>query len=347
MKRKSLTFLEKKVIYGLIRYPELEDGDIISILDVKPSSFYSIKRRLFNMGILRSLYIPMVNRIGGELLAVIHSNFNPVIPLEERIKATKEAIEISEEIFLSIGEQDKGFSLSFSRDYTSIGKINDVRTETFGRLGLFDKEYPLEVIFPFDISKIERFFDYSRLLARSFGLEHADGKKSWFVGRENCVMNEKEKRVLLGLIEEPFLNSTNLAKKISISRNTVNKIKNDLIERDLIRKIVIPDLDKLGFEILAFYHIKYNPNKPPNQDDLKKLETDSTIFLANRRFETVMISAYPTYQDYKEDKMEKIRYLKERNLITLDPLIRKYMFNKMRVIKDFDFSSIAKKLLYQ
>lgn len=345
MKRRSLTDLEKKVIHGLVSYPDLEEREIISLLDIRPSSFYSIRKRLLKQGLIRYLYIPMINRIGGEILAVIHTNFNPVIPLENRVKATRESIEVSEEIFLSIGEQDKGFSLSFSRNYTNIGRINDVRTEIFGKLMLLEKEYPLEVIFPFEISRINRFFEYSSVLSRFFGIEHVERGNKWFDCTGKVEMNEKEKRVFLGLVENPSLPLTKLCRKVSVSMNTVTRLKREFVENDLLRRVVIPNLGKLGFEILAFYHIKYNPNRPPSADDLKKLEDDSIIFFANRKFESVIISVHPTYQDYKDRKMEKIRYLKEKNLIAFDPLIRKYMFNKMRVIKDFDFSPITRKLL--
>jgi hypothetical protein len=58
-----------------------------------------------------------------------------------------------------------------------------------------------------------------------------------------------------------------------------------------------------------------------------------------------MISAYPGYQDYKEDKMRKIRFLKENDFISYTPLIRKYMFERIVIIKDFDFAPIVKKIL--
>ncbi|MGF3554326.1 MAG: hypothetical protein ACQXXF_03480, partial [Thermoplasmatota archaeon] len=79
--------------------------------------------------------------------------------------------------------------------------------------------------------------------------------------------------------------------------------------------------------------------------DLQILDTDSTIFMASRLFETILISAYPTFQDYKEDKMFKIRYLKENNLISTNPRIAEYMFERMVVIKDFDFTSLVKKTI--
>ena len=76
-----------------------------------------------------------------------------------------------------------------------------------------------------------------------------------------------------------------------------------------------PNLKTLGVEILTFYHISFNPNKAPSTHELSLLNSPSTVFFASRKFEAVLLSAYPTYQDYKEDEMNKIRFLKENNLI--------------------------------
>ena len=80
--------------------------------------------------------------MGCEMLVAIYTHFSPLIPLLERVEITGKTIEVFEEIFFSIGEQDKGFSLSLSKDYATIGRINDIRTQTFGGRGLLEEEYP-------------------------------------------------------------------------------------------------------------------------------------------------------------------------------------------------------------
>ncbi|MFW6120603.1 MAG: hypothetical protein ACOC80_06840, partial [Petrotogales bacterium] len=164
MKEFELTDKEKLALYGLVRYPNLTDKKLSEELDLKPSTVTSIRHRLRKKDYFRSLIIPTLQNIGCEMLAVIYTNFSPLIPLEERVEITGRAIEVFEEIFFSIGEQDKGFSLSLSRDYTTVGRINDIRTQTFGGRGLLEDEYPSMVLFPFDISKIYRFFDFAPLL---------------------------------------------------------------------------------------------------------------------------------------------------------------------------------------
>ena len=345
----NLTENEQKVLFGLVTYPELNDSSLSKIINVKLSTLTSIKRRLIEQDTFTQIRIPLLNKLGCELLAVIHSEFNPIIPLKERIERAKESIEIYDEIFYSTGVQEKGFSISLSRNYTNIGKINDIRTETFGLLGLLENEYPSEIIFPFQTSNIIRFFNYGRTLGNFFEIETNSRKLStdehWFKNGEQITLTDKEKLVFVSLIEHPQKTTQKIGEIVNLSRHTVSRLRNKFYQLKLMKNLTIPNLHKLGFEILAFYHFQYNPSKTPSKEDIAVIDTPSTIFLARRRFETVMISAYPSYQDYQIEKMNKIRYLKENDLISYTPLVRKYMFDQMVFLKHFDFAPITKKIL--
>jgi len=348
VKRTLLTKNEKRVLYGLVRYPDLNDSELSNIINVKLSTLTSIKRRLYDQDFLRKLTVPLLNKLGCEMLAVIYTQFNPVIPLDERIKTTKQTIEVFDEIFYSVGEQEKGFSISLSKNYTNIGRINDIRTETFGDVGLLEKEYPNEIVFPFEISNIIRFFDFSRVLKDYFGIDDINNDEynnQLFQKLDHIELNEKEKKVYSALIENPNSTTQKIGDIVGLSRHTVSRMKKSFFENNMLKTITIPNLKKLGFEILAFYPIIFNPNKYPSKKDIEILDTCSTLFFSRRKFKGVIISAYHNYQKYKEDKMHKIRYLKEKDLISQTPQIGKYMFERMIVIKDFDFSPISKKIL--
>jgi len=345
--KSDLTQNEKKVLYGFIANPELNDSELSNKINVKLSTLTSIKRRLIDKKIFRKLTVPLLNNLGCELLAIIYTQFNPVIPLDERVKKTKESIEVFDEIFFSTGEQEKGFSVSLSKNYSNIGRINDIRTEIFGSLGLLEKEYPSEVIFPFKYSSIIRFFSFSRSIGSMFNydIKNTPTDEECFTNIGNISLSEKEKKVYVALIEHPNSTTQQIGDKVGLSRHTISKMKSKFYEQKLMKNIYIPDLQKLGFEMFALYHLKFNPGKPPSSEDIAFLDSPSTVFLARRKFETVIISAYHTYQDYKMDKMNKITYLKENNFISYTPLVRKYVFERMIFIKNFNFAPIARKIL--
>lgn len=343
-----LTFKEQRVLYGLIRYPYLNDSELSKEISIKLSTLTSIKRRLYDRNMIQQLLIPLLNRLGSELLAVIYTQFNPVIPLEERVTKAKESIEVFDEIFFSTGEQEKGFSVSLAKNYTNIGRINDIRTEIFGRLGLLEKEYPTEVIFPFKTSEIIHFFDYSRVIGSMFKIPDFE-KPSYDMTAFNIdslhSLTAKEKKVYSTLIQYPMEATQEIGDKVGLSRHTISKMKRKFFDLHLLKHLTVPDLKKLGFEILSFYHYKFSPGKVPSMQDVLQLDTPSTIFLARRKFEIVMVSAYLTYQDYKTDKMRKIRFLKENDYISYNPLVRKYMFERMVFLKYFDFHPITNKII--
>jgi DNA-binding MarR family transcriptional regulator len=344
----TLTKNEKKVLYGITRYPSVTDSNLADIIDVKLSTLTSIKRRLADHGYYRTLMIPLVNRLGCELLAVIYMQFNPVIPLQERVETTKKTIEVFDEIFFSVGEEEKGFSMSLSQNYTNIGRINEIRTETFGKLGLLEKEYPHEVIFPFQTSRIHRFFDFAPILGQLFAVEGDFKKhplKDLFSNITPVEFTAKEKKVYNALVARPNATTQQIGDQVGLSRHTVARMKNQFLENGLLQPLTLPDLQKLGLDILTFYHISFNPSKAPSTTELTILDSPYTVFFASRKFEAVLLSAYPTYQQYKADEMNKIRYLKENNLFSLPPFISTYRFEHLARIKEFDFAPLVRKTL--
>ncbi|RLI61559.1 MAG: hypothetical protein DRO88_12875 [Promethearchaeia archaeon] len=348
---------EKKVLYSLIKYPDLSDKEISEILGIKTSTFTSIKKRLKKEGYYKLLIVPNLQYLGCEFVGVIFTSFNPVISLDARLKITKENIEISDEIFLSIGDPEKGFSLSLNENYTNFTRINERRTEIFGKEGLLEKEYPNEIIFPFKTSKTIEFFNYSKSLNSIFNLKFTKSdnytKKTSPIKKKDESLPEdefaklkpNEKKILLCLVKYPEATLQEIADKINLTRHTVSRIKNRFFRMKLLSYLILPNLKKIGFGLLVFYHFKFKPQKPPTREELNQLNSDSTIYFVHKKFEAVMISIYTDYDAYKIDKTNKFAFLKKNELIIFDPIIRRYTFDRLRIIKDMVFEPITEKIL--
>jgi len=215
---------------------------------------------------------------------------------------------------------------------------------------LLEEEYPNMVVFPFEISKVYRFFDFAPLLKSSFNLDLERDEKIENISstyEEDVVFSDTEKNVFCMLIKYPELSDNEIGNELGVSRHTVSRLRRGFEENNYIRKIYLPDLKNLGFEILTFIHIRFDPNNPP---DIEKIEasllmSDSTVFMANRMFEAVMISIYSDYDDYNSDKTRIMQILKENKWIAENPMIRTYSLNELIFIKDFKFAPIARKTL--
>ena len=345
----ELTNKEKMMLYGLIRYPDLTDKELSEKIGLKHSTVTSIRKRLRENGYFRKLVIPRLQNMGCQMLVAIYTNFSPLIPLEERVDITGKTIEVFEEIFLSVGEQDKGFSLSLSKDYATIGRINDIRTQTFGGRGLLEEKYSNMVIFPFEISRVYRFFDFAPLIMSSYNLDLKEDIVMDLAFRHTMSFDfsDTEKNVYCMTVSYPEMSDSDIGRELGVSRHTVSRLRRKFEENNLIRMIRLPNLQKLGFEILTFHHIRFDPRNPPNMDtdEAVALMSDSTVFFASRRFEAVMISVYRDYEDYKRDMTKAVQVLKENGWIAEDPVVRTYGLNSMVFIKDFKFAPIASKVV--
>ncbi len=69
------------------------------------------------------------------------------------------------------------------------------------------------------------------------------------------------------------------------------------------------------------------------------------MFFANRRFEVVIISVYRDYNAYREDKMQKFRYLQKNEIKIFNPIVRRFEYDRVKVVKDIAFAPITKKIL--
>ena len=350
MKKVELSKNEKLILYGLVKYPNLPDKHLSEILGLKHSTITSIRHRLKDGDFIRKLIIPKLQGMGCEMLVVIYTHFSPLIPLQERIDITGETIEVFDEIFLSVGEQDKGFSLSLSEDYATIGRINDIRTQTFGSRGLLEEENPNIVVFPFEISKIYRFFDFAPLLKNNFNLDFGDDSRIEIIDfgkTEEITFSDTEKNAYCMLISYPELSDSAIGQELGVSRHTISHIRRKFVENNLMAKVILPNFVKLGFEILTFYHIRFDPRNSPNMvnDEAASLMSDSSIFFASRRFEAVIISIYKDFDEYKTDIMRIMQVLKQNQWIAEDPITRTYSLSSMIFIKDFKFAPFASKIV--
>jgi DNA-binding MarR family transcriptional regulator len=342
----SLSRNERKVLYKMFRRPLLNNRELAQEIGMNQSTLASIRQRLHTSGYFKTVRIPMMQDLGCEMLVVIHTEFNPAIPLEQRVKITRKSIEVYDELVYSVGETHKGFSISLVGDYTSVSRIGDVRTETFAKMSLLEGNFPNEVVFPFAISRIERFMDFAPVLASVFEIADEPEREPLFVPKERMELSKTERLVYQGLVEHPEMTDTGLGRVLPVSRHTVASIRKDLEARGLVRTVLMPDLRRLGFKVICFYHVKYSPKRPL---DIAALEPSpimnaNTFFMASRKYETIMLSVYTDYDMAKMDNMRKVQFLKENGRIDQLPVIHEYSVNNMAIIKDLTFGPITRKI---
>lgn len=96
------------------------------------------------------------------------------------------------------------------------------------------------------------------------------------------VKKSKMQRLLLEYLKDSSRSDRQIAKMLRVSQPTVSRMKTRLLEEGMVRHFsAIPDLAKMGYEIMAFSFVKFNT------EEVAKFDRDSTMKLAGRAKEWV------------------------------------------------------------
>jgi hypothetical protein len=366
---KGISNTEKLVFMGLITYPDRKDTEIADLLSLPNSTFASVKARIMEEGFLDEIYIPVFPKLGFELLAAVYSDFNPSVSVEERIANTRRTVEVYPEMVLSMGESHRGFSVSVAENITRIMRISHQRMKILADLNLLEIELPREVLFPFEMSTVHRFFNLAPLLYAKLSGENGYALKD-IPGLEDDIyrkdpilqietpdskmrpldveLTRKQLEILYYIIKYPDLSASKLSTVIPFSRHTISRVKDMLIEEGYLACSRIPDLSKLGYSMLSLYHVKMDPKRPiePEVCRRKELLQDDTVFLVSRPTELMMLAVYENYPHYNRGMSMFNQFLKGEGYMSKIPNIRNHSLSEAVWIKRFVHHPLIKEAFH-
>ena len=364
----NFTKNEKRVLFGIVKYPNKSDKFLARYLKMKDSTVNYCRNQLEKKNMFQVVYLPILNRLGFELLCINFAEYNLENVLNKRKSAIKNDIEIADDIFLRIGDPEKEFSISFNKNYSEFFQNTQNRLGKMGKLNLLRKSsnnLPENIIFPINHSDFHNFFDYSRLLEQNFSIKFddltidmppqskqqesstSDEPSSFFSNHQLVYLSEKEKAVFVALIDFPNRSIKEIAEinTISLNRNTVSKMRQKFLNDGLMRKIIIPNLDKIGFKFLVYYHFRFRLDKPVSEIfQTQSLDSPATLLFFYNQFEVVIICAYNNYSEYKSDKVQKYSYLNSHEILGKSPEPRKYLLSNLEFIRKFDFRLLSRNI---
>lgn len=131
--------------------------------------------------------------------------------------------------------------------------------------------------------------------------------KVTFKGDSMRKLKQVDYAIISELIKNPRLSDRQLAKTLKTSQPTVTRRRTELEKEELIDYTAIPDLKKLGYEILAFTFGKWNHQQHPDThvDEMKKFikEHPNIIFISTGSgsgADRMGISVHKNYSDYSK-----------------------------------------------
>lgn len=296
--RITLTDKEKIVLWGLCRYPLLNDEELAKKLDLKRSTFTAIKNRIKGKKWFSLIYLPNFYKLGCQFFSIFEGNLSKSAKVKTlNLSLVKEA----PEVILNNYQDDRFFGVFVSDRYVSFKKFLETFIEDnkdIFRMGVRESS------FFYGLDSVE-LRDMSNMINSLFNLGMKEKSAVYTFEKEGKGLNINEKRVLLTMIKNSEMSSAEISKKVWISKPTVIKIRKKLLGEGYVYPFIFPDFKKLGFPYIARFSFEFDSELPK---EVRKDEKDSRIIL--RTIEKKKLTKFMLFMS-EEEYMEEVELLQD------------------------------------
>ena len=120
----KLSKKEKKVLYGLVKFPEDSDSSIADRFDISRQAVSSIKKRFIKEDLILTQRIVDFKHTGCGLLSFAYTYFGPKAPLEIRMKGIEQVMKIVP-LFVGISSNFENLAFAAMSEYPEYDKIKE------------------------------------------------------------------------------------------------------------------------------------------------------------------------------------------------------------------------------
>ncbi len=348
MAKRGLTSNEKQVLYGLVRHPVLNDRELSELLSVKVSTVTAIRRRLRRADYFVTRRLPMMNRLGWELIVGGHARMDLTQGSQVLPKLREIFKDHMPSIFHVSASADTLSFLAFTRDFTEArAEVNELRTTLDHARLLGDGDVRVTAL-PMSLSVVPSFFDYSHTLALAFDIEDRMPVKLEHARVDDLELTRKETEVLKGLVRYPELSDKALAGRVKVSRQAVSKMRREFEEEGLLRTARIPSLRLLGFDLYITSFARFTPSSTlkTRAEALEKLLRGTpTFFVVSDDAEIIVIGASQTYEQFSTLRSTLTKHFTERGHLATDPDVNVGLTGGTEILRNCDFGPLVQGLM--
>ena len=348
-----LTLNEKTVLWALTRWPSANDRQLAYSTGIKMSTITAIRNRLKRAGKFQSVRIPIMTRLGCELLKVACYRLTPAKDPKSTLKELKSILAHQDPCFYAFADRFQLLTMSFHKNFTDLFLAEETLRAQFHEQGFVDPEsyHTVQSIFPLELTRLINIFDFSNLVRKRFNLKDKANEPPTPPAKfpsGPIHLSNIEKKVYQGLIANPDIVDNSIAKKIGVTRQSVTKIRRRLQSEGLLLTAKLPDLEALGSQIVAFAH--YRLKEGANLQKRKKAlawtvkELPGFFQVANDR-EGVILGLARDFPDTQDHIYNTLSLYHKEGFLAGEPRIMLFAVRDLNVIKDFVFGPIVDNVL--
>ncbi|MFW3145887.1 MAG: hypothetical protein ACMUIE_03650 [Thermoplasmatota archaeon] len=344
---------EKAIIWGIVKYPMLNDRQLSDKIGVRMSTLNAIKNKMKRNGVIFDRIVPNVEIMDYEILSVFWTS------LKRPVKGGSD-LEFLRKLFLGHPNTysamifgDTLFALSLYKNYTEFRKADYMIIKELWEKDIILNENAHNTLYPLSISQISKNFDYTSVLERAFDIEppkkdpEMDKNVDLEKAREKIFhLTRKEKTILKGILESPDMPDNKIAGLLDTTRQAVARHKKELLDLGVIKKTRVIDYARLGFSILCLVEAHYNKigDIEKGGPDVKKLRLPS-FFAVYGNSETVSLSLFKDFEQFTESREKYTQALNNFCILKDEAKINLYSPSDTITIKHQEYLPLVEEFL--
>lgn len=349
----TLKLNERKVLYGLVAYPSRRDTDICAELEMKKSTFSTIKNRIEDM--YTKVMMPGFPQINAELfiIMVARMTLSDGLDTNERLETLQQVLELFREDIYAVGEAENLVIFSISKNFTNYDRNLQLLRQTGFREKIFLRTGLNYHILPFETTRFIRFFSYAPLVNRLFELgfddEAADHDSMDFEDTvQEYAFSSTEKKVFQGLLRLPDESNRKLAEEIGVSKNTLAAMKKKFLQEGLLLPRVVPDLLKIGIRLLVFFFGQFEPDSTVTERQAGVNKCDEAlkpILFALKDLDFYILYAVTSFEEYHALSTQVMIHFAGKRLVAPNYQTVIFSLPHARMLKQHEYIPLVDKLV--
>jgi PAS domain S-box-containing protein len=250
--RLKLTEKEKQVFFGLVARPELNDRELEELLGLRRVTITAIRNRLKRNKLFRAEHIPDAASLGCKSLSIIYGRLGPG---RSAVSKYLDSDKRDARFVFSQVSKNHFFALLACEEIIEFHKVMDPLVKSWLKADALSEE-PVIAHFPIELSDVSRLFDFRGLLKKLFEQGQEDSVQDHDKKAQPLSMTKNMKNVLYALVKYPEAKASDISRLVGLTSATVNKNRDLLLSKGVIRKCLVPDLLKLNLDFLQVTHTR-------------------------------------------------------------------------------------------
>ena len=338
----KLTSAEGKVLYGLVCWPEFNDVELAVELGLSRVTVTSVRQRLTKNGLYKTFYVPDFMGAGMELFTTMYGEFSGETVHDKKtfLKEVKAGIK---NIFYMIKSGGLHLSFGAAKNYTHLRDHIINHHNLHHKSGYLTDKRHNYVIFPLKHTSMPKYFDYAPLLAQHFGLKHKTVGTTKKTVKMVWKPTKREQTTYTAIVENPTATDQEISDLCGVSRQTVNTLRNKFLKDGLLKPLKIPDMGKLGYQLISFTHMHMNPHKTVEDRSSHTneiLEDVNHVLKVSGDLESIMLSVHKDYSSFKKSHDRLLKTYEGERLLSDKPVVHLYPIEETHHMLEHKYSNI-------